>query len=382
MAARMTLRRSLRWLIRLAGVLVTAAVLAVGGAREYRRRGDEDVGAHGIHAMRRVETRHGISVLHLRGSDRDAPLLLFLPGGPGESVVPLAREFGNVLERHFVVVHVENNGVGASAPFPEPPTFDELVDDTVRFIEVLERDHGRRGIYLVGHSFGSALALRVAVAHPDNVLGIATVGQAVDWPHGNELAMAQLRTLAAAESNTTALQAFDRIPPTLTRHDDAAMIDFAAVAQQRRWLEAYGLMNVSARHTPRARWWTYLTSPAHSVREACGLIYRGPCKLIAESPRWWQRWQRAIPGIVGFRALHEAPRLQMPYVAIVGSDDWVTPVALIRDYYAALEAPAKRFVEIPQAQHYAFLDQPSAFQAAVLQLLEMRREIDVAGAGR
>jgi hypothetical protein len=49
---------------------------------------------------------------------------------------------------------------------------------------------------------------------------------------------------------------------------------------------------------------------------------------------------------------------------------------------AAPEAPAKRLIEIPHEQHYAFLDQLAAFQVAVLQLLERRREIDVAGAGR
>lgn len=66
----------------------------------------------------------------------------------------------------------------------------------------------------------------------------------------------------------------------------------------------------------------------------------------------------------------------MPYVAIVGDKDWVTPVALIEQYSAELQAPAKRLLRIPQAQHYAFMDKPQAFQAAVLQLLEMRAVVD------
>jgi proline iminopeptidase len=361
-----------------AGLLLAALAAVFFSAREQRRSAYEDVGPHGVRETVLFDIRHSRQALHLRGYDRDAPLLLFLPGGPGESFVPLAQEFGDVLERHFIVVHPETNGLGASRPYHEPPSFDLLVDDVAYMVERLCRSRGRRGVYLVGHSFGSALALRVAAAHPQRVLGVATVGQTVDWPRGNQLAMAHLLELAKAEHNTDAQQQLQRLPATLTRYDDASMIDFSAVAAQRKWLQHYGLMNISARHSARARWWTYLTSPVHTLSQACGLIYRFPCTLIAESPSWWARWNKSIPGIVNFRALQEVPRLDMPYVAIVGVDDWITPVALVREYHAALQAPAKRLVEIPGAQHYAFLDQPAAFQAAVLELLAMRRALDVA----
>lgn len=372
----MKLRHLLRLCTVLAVLLLVAAVTVYQLARRQRLQEYENVGANGVVQSFWLSIDGADQVLYARGYDRDAPLLLFLPGGPGESVVPLAEEFGAELERHFIVVHVESNGLGRSRELPQPPTFDTLVDITARMVDFLCRRYDRRGVYLVGHSFGSALALRVAAAHSDQVLGIATVGQTVDWPRGNELAMAQLKTLAQAEHNSEALRELDRLPATLTKHGEPDAIDFAAVAIQRKWLEHYALMNIPARHTARARWQAYITSPVHTLKQACGLIYRGPCKLIGDSPSWWARWKNSLPGIVGFRALSDVPRLEMPYIAIVGDDDWVTPVALIEQYYAGLQAPAKRLIRIPQAQHYAFMDNPAAFQTAVLQLLPMRAALD------
>lgn len=368
-------RRIVRAVVVTALLAVLAAVAALLLLRQQHRAAYADVGANGVVQSHWINVDGADQVLYARGYDRAAPVLLFLPGGPGESVVPLSGEFDDVLQRHFIVVHVETNGLGRSRALPQPPDFDKLVDITTRMVDFLARRFERRGVYLVGHSFGSALALRVAAARPQQVLGVATVGQTVDWPRGNELAMEHLLALAAAAQEPDTVRALKALPPTLTKASDPDAIAFGAVAQQRQWLLHFGLMNIFEKHTARARWLSYLASPVHSVRESCGLVYSGPCKILGESPRWWDSWHRSLPGIVGFRALRDVPRLEMPYVAIVGDKDWVTPAALVEQYHAALEAPSKRLVRLPEAQHYAHLDDPAGFQAAVLQLLDMQREL-------
>lgn len=367
-------RRMLRRVAITLSVAVLAALAALLLLRQQHRQAYADVGPTGLVQSYWLTVDGADQVLYARGYDRAAPLLLFLPGGPGESVVPLSGEFDDVLQQHFIVVHVETNGLGRSRELPQPPDFDKLVEINTRMVDFLDQRFGHRGVYLVGHSFGSALALRVAVARPQTVRGVATVGQTVDWPRGNELAMEHLLALASAAQEPDTLRALEALPPTLTKAGEPDAIAFDAVAKQRQWLQHFGLMNIFDKHTARARWLSYLASPVHSVREACGLVYSGPCRLIGESPLWWARWHRALPGIVGFRALRDVPRLEMPYIAIVGENDWVTPAALIEQYQAALHAPAKRLVRLPAAQHYAHLDDPAGFQSAVLQLLQMQRE--------
>ena len=60
--------------------------------------------------------------------------------------------------------------------------------------------------------------------------------------------------------------------------------------------------------------------------------------------------------------------------AIVGSDDWITPKALTRQYYETFTAPQKRYIEISGAQHYTFLDKPHEFQQAVRTLILLNSE--------
>src|SRR5687768_11631522 len=52
--------------------------------------------------------------LEVRGEDRDAPLLLWLHGGPGGAERPLFRLFAGGLEAPFVVAYLDQRGAGRS----------------------------------------------------------------------------------------------------------------------------------------------------------------------------------------------------------------------------------------------------------------------------
>lgn len=369
-------RRRATRVLRIGAVIVACAVVAIIGAflavKGWRHYRNQDVSPQGIAETVGVRVRGTEQFLFIRGYDRSKPVLLFLPGGPGESFAPLSMIFSDELARKFVVVHFESGGVGKSEKYATGPTLEEMVADTTELVDYLRNRFDQRAIYLLGHSFGSIIGLHIAAAHPEKVLSIATVGQTVDWRAGNVLAYEHLLALARQERNEAALSELSGIPPDLVTAKDRTMIEFAAVPVQRKWLAHYDLMNVLRDHTAQARWVSYLTSPTHSLEESCGLINRGPCRWIAESPEWWRQWKNVIPGVVQFDAVREIPALEMPYLAIVGEDDWVTPRALIENYVSALKAPEKRLIVIQGAQHYTFLDRPHEFQEAAAVLLSMQ----------
>ncbi len=104
------------------------------------------------------------------------------------------------------------------------------------------------------------------------------------------------------------------------------------------------------------------------MSQACNLLFQDGnlCSRISRSPQWWRQWHRLLPGIVKFNAARDVPELKVPYVAIVGSDDWVCPTSLTKAYVALLRAPSKRFIELRDAGHYAYLDRPTAVQEAIV----------------
>ncbi|MDR4467504.1 MAG: hypothetical protein MRJ68_04280 [Nitrospira sp.] len=56
------------------------------------------------------------------GEDRQAPILLWLHGGPGGAERPLFRYFNSELEKHFVVAYWDQRGAGRSFDWMPIPT--------------------------------------------------------------------------------------------------------------------------------------------------------------------------------------------------------------------------------------------------------------------
>lgn len=125
---------------------------------------------------------------------------------------------------------------------------------------------------------------------------------------------------------------------------------------------------VSERHLPTLHRRRVLTTPTHGPIQACNLMWREGtlCGLIASHPDWWAQWNGIIPGILRYDARRDGPPLDVPFLAIAGTEDWVCPAALVAEYEAGLTAPYKRSIVLEGAGHYAHLDAPDAFQDAVI----------------
>ncbi|MEU7981389.1 alpha/beta hydrolase [Micromonospora sp. NPDC049081] len=119
----------------------------------------------------------------LRGADRRAPVLLFLPGGPGSSEVGAVRRHLPDLERQFVVATVDRRGAARSwAAFPPSSslTLDSEVADLLAVADRLGQRFGRSDVYLVAHSGGSLVAAVAVQRRPELFRAYVGVGQAVD----------------------------------------------------------------------------------------------------------------------------------------------------------------------------------------------------------
>lgn len=361
------LKRLPRLLIWTLCAILLLAALVYAGIRGARWAEWRSVGESGVVFIEDVEVRGVSHALFVRGTDSAAPLLLFLPGGPGESSLPYAEKFTDKLQDHFVVAHAEF-GVGRAEQYKEPPTLKDYTADVEALLDELRSKFDNRRVLLVGNSLGAIHALRIAKSSPQKVSGVITIGQTVDWPEGSALSTAELQRRALAAGDTATAKAAAALPQTLTRADDPLMIDFAAVAEQRELLRRYEMEKVAERHVPQARPLTTLTTPTHSLSEACNLMWSegSLCALIAPHPNWWAQWNAVIPGVLAFDARREIPSLDVPYLAISGTEDWICPARLVKQYAAALTAPYKDIVLIEGAGHYTHLDAPEQFQAAVL----------------
>lgn len=127
--------------------------------------------------------RQAVSV---RGADRRNPILLFVHGGPGSVEMPMAWAFQRPWEDFFTVVQWDQRGAGKSFPLTDPGTvaptlrLERYRDDAIELIEVLRRRYGQRKLFVMGHSWGSAVGLAVAAERPDLLHAYIGMGQVID----------------------------------------------------------------------------------------------------------------------------------------------------------------------------------------------------------
>jgi len=83
----------------------------------------------------------------------------------------MLRSIGPGLERHFRVGAFDRRGHGRTADTPAAFTYESMAQETIAFIESLDRR-----VHLVGHSDGGNVALLVGQRRPDLIKRMVVVG--------------------------------------------------------------------------------------------------------------------------------------------------------------------------------------------------------------
>jgi len=173
-------------------------------------------GEHAIAAIEQVELGGFRQTILLRGHDVRKPLLLYLHGGPGSAHMPLAPFYSAELERHFVVVHRDQRGAGASCEGVDPATLslDQIVADALELAESLKARF-RQPLVLLGHSWGSLVGALAAQRRPDLISAYVGIGQLVNLRRNEEISYRWVIEEAKRRGDSAALDALRAIgaPP-------------------------------------------------------------------------------------------------------------------------------------------------------------------------
>lgn len=125
------------------------------------------------------------------GRPAGAPVV-FLHGGPGQGSQTFAKFAGPHLERDHRMVYFDQRGSGRSEKhWKKEYSLAVMVDD----IEQLRRHLNVEQMALIGHSFGTVLALEYAAKYPQRVSHLVLAGAVVDFPAAIEVHCARLKAL-------------------------------------------------------------------------------------------------------------------------------------------------------------------------------------------
>ena len=288
----------------------------------------------------------------IRGDDLKAPVLIWLHGGPGGAERPLFQLFNSDLERRFLVVYLDQRGAARSFdPDADPRrlTVAQHVADLDRVVEELRRDFARRQVILMGHSWGSALALFYARAHPEKVAAVVGVGQV-----SNELARQRsqyqfVESEARRRADQDALERLHGIgPPPFSARREIAVQSL---------VERYG---------------GYFREQPNLI----GLLVRGIGRGYV---RPWEINRLFRGNAVSLEAMNDellkldlprdVPEVKVPVVFMLGRYDRQVDSRLAAAYFERLRAPAKRLMWFEDSAHNVPFEEPARFNEAVPRLL-------------
>jgi pimeloyl-ACP methyl ester carboxylesterase len=294
----------------------------------------------------------------IRGRSVANPVLLFLHGGPGTSELGMLRVHNiPALEAHFTVVVWDQRGAGKSYAALKPESgmnVEQLIADTHELTLLLCARFQQPKLYLVGHSWGSALGVLTVARHPELYYAFVGVGQVVNVLEGERISYEYTLAQAERAHDSKSVASLKQIGPPPYPGELRPKL-----TTQRRILAKYGgEVHGSRRGGMPTLLDCMVKCSEYSWRDRID-VFRG---VFAGMRLLW-------PQIMSIDLMAQAPVLKVPVYFLEGRHDYEAPASLAERYFQALEAPRKALVWFENSAHFVNTEQPEAFNRFFIERL-------------
>ena len=281
----------------------TEEVISIGGIRQY---------------------------ITISGTDHSLPILLYLHGGPGGSVMHYAEKFTDELQKHFVVIHWDQRETGRTLqlnPSPIALSLSLIQSDTRELIEFLLKRFDRPKLYLAGHSWGTSLAFHIAENYPSFLYACVVIGPMINQVESERVALSLMKEKASRTGNRKEAHelALVHIP-----FEDGAQLYY-----HRKWL----------------------------------LDFSGSRKTLSKSyvENWSATWLKVFNEASTINLMETAPNLKCPVYFFAGRKDIQTNSAITEQYYNLLVAPKKALFWFENSAHGVPTTEPRRLQTLIIE---------------
>ena len=268
-------------------------------------------------------------VISIKGKDTSKPLLLFLHGGPGNSVMHYAQKFTDRLQEHFIVVQWDQREVAKTLALnksPKPLTVRQFEEDTHTLIDTLLKRFDRKKLYLAGHSWGTHPGFYIAIKYPQLLHAYLAICPMINQLESERTILGLMKEKASRTGNKVAAQelAAVKIP-----FENGEQLYF-----HRKWVIEY--MGSKSRITKdKVQEWSLTWLP-----------------IFAEASKQ--------------NLFEVAPEIKCPVYFFVGRKDFQTNSTITEKYYQSLIAPKKELFWFERSAHSLPTTEPAKLQEIII----------------
>ena len=299
----------------------------------------------GVEELKAVEIGGVRQWISVRGRDRRNPILLFIHGGPGWPEMPASWLYQTPWEDYFTVVQWDQRGGGKTAASNDPdvvtPTIhvDRMVSDGEELVAYLRKTYGKDKIFVLGHSWGTVIGLRLAERHPEWLHAYIGMGQAIDAPENERLSYEFALRQARMRGDQQALKELEALAPY---PGPPGSLSVARIVTERKWVTYFGGLTWGRSDFDYEENLKRL-SPEYTDADVAADSEATLVQLLPEF------------GGVDFRSVRS---LKCPTFILAGRYDYQTPSAIAAEWLGNLDAPLKRIFWFEHSAHMIQQEQP------------------------
>lgn len=307
-----------------------------------------------IAELRSVELNGHKEWISVRGYDKNAPILLFLAGGPGGTQMAATRYELAELEKHFVVVNWDQPGSGKSYHCMKRNdiTTETYIEDGVALTEYLREEFGQDQIYLMGESWGSALGIFLINERPEYYAGFIGTGQMVDFAETEKIDYWKVMEIAEERGDEKMIQ-------TLTEQGEAPYYEGNIALLSNTYLN---YMTNYMKNNPE------ITNGGYNTFRDMFASEYGVFDSVNYMLGVINTFNVVYPTLYGVDLREDYAKLEVPVYFFLGRHDINAPTDLAEEYYNLLDAPEKELVWFEHSGHSPWLNETERFVEETLRV--------------
>jgi len=220
--------------------------------------------------------------------------------------------------------------------------------------DYLQRRFKQKKIYLMGHSWGSYLGIKIAGKYPENYLAFIGIGQISNQVESERLAYDYMMKLSTEKNDNDVLEKlkqFDKNAPDFPG-DDYLM-------------PSRGIMN------------KYGIGMAHQNISMSKIVMN---VMLFKGYTFYEKInytkgslfsQKLFDNVINDNLFESSTSFEVPVYIIHGKHDYVTSYVLAREYSDLIEAPSKAFFTFENSAHSPNLEEPEKFVLTVREIIKI-----------
>ena len=292
-------------------------------------------------------------LLHYK-TKKEAPVLIFIHGGPGQSEAMIAYIVEEYTSRNYNIVYYDQRGAGKTYLKNKKarPDTEILKEDLLGIVLYVKKAYQNEKVGLIGHSWGSVLGSMFALEHPEHTLCYIGCGQVIDLMENERVGYNKLKDAIEKSGNKKDRKKLEKIGEYPVAAFDAAT--YRKMGKIRGLQGKYHLAAKFDKNMIRMFRKSPITGIADIFPFITGMVVN----------------MQVMKELMSFDLKSKGIEYQVPVYYVLGENDQQTPVEISIAYFNQIAAPDKKLYLIKNAGHAAMIDNLNDYRAVICEIVD------------